>query len=333
VLIVVLLVYARTGARFVRESAAGRIGTGMLLAMLGFAMVWLAQLPFSVLELWWQRRHHISKQSYAEVIFGGWLGLGAEFVFVSLAVVIVMGIAAKLRNLWWIAAVPVFVGLMTLAILLSPYLIPDTHPLRDPGLRADARALARAEGVPGTRVEVQKVHTFTTAPNAEAVGLGGNSRVILWDTLLDGRFPDREVRMVLAHEFGHISRHHLAKSIAWYALFALPGAFLLALATRGRGGMYEPTAIPLALLVFVLLSLAAAPFKAAVTRHMEAEADWVALRTTRAPAAAISGFRRLAITSRAQPQPPGWAHLLLDDHPTIMQRIEMSEAWRAREAR
>ena len=41
-LLAVLAIYARHGERFTRESAAGRIGTGMLLAMLGFAFVWLA---------------------------------------------------------------------------------------------------------------------------------------------------------------------------------------------------------------------------------------------------------------------------------------------------
>ncbi len=50
------------------------------------------------------------KQGYVEVIFGGWLGLGAQFVFIAVAVVIVMGIAAKLRNLWWTLAVPVSSG-------------------------------------------------------------------------------------------------------------------------------------------------------------------------------------------------------------------------------
>src|SRR5207248_3900315 len=35
-----LVVYARYGVRFARESAAGRMGTGMLLGMLGFALLW-----------------------------------------------------------------------------------------------------------------------------------------------------------------------------------------------------------------------------------------------------------------------------------------------------
>ena len=38
--LVVLGLFARYGVRFTRESAAGPIGTGMLLGMLGFALVW-----------------------------------------------------------------------------------------------------------------------------------------------------------------------------------------------------------------------------------------------------------------------------------------------------
>ncbi|HZB86496.1 MAG TPA: hypothetical protein VE289_08045, partial [Gaiellaceae bacterium] len=74
--LVVFGLYARYGHRFVRESAAGRIGTGMLLAMLGFALLWLAQLPFGLAGLWWERRHDVSEQDYGTWILESWLGLG-----------------------------------------------------------------------------------------------------------------------------------------------------------------------------------------------------------------------------------------------------------------
>ena len=45
-LIATLILYARRGATFARESSAGPIGTGMLLGMLGLAIVWLVELPF-----------------------------------------------------------------------------------------------------------------------------------------------------------------------------------------------------------------------------------------------------------------------------------------------
>jgi hypothetical protein len=42
VLLVVLALYARHGARLMRESAAGPIGTGMMLGMLGLGIAWIA---------------------------------------------------------------------------------------------------------------------------------------------------------------------------------------------------------------------------------------------------------------------------------------------------
>ena len=62
--------YARYGGRFSEESAAGPLGTGMLLGMLGLAIVWLTQLPFTVLALWWSRRHDVSQMGYLDALFG-----------------------------------------------------------------------------------------------------------------------------------------------------------------------------------------------------------------------------------------------------------------------
>ena len=57
------------GARFARESAAGRIGTGMLLGMIGLALVWLSQVPFGLAELWWDRRYDQAEVGYLEALF------------------------------------------------------------------------------------------------------------------------------------------------------------------------------------------------------------------------------------------------------------------------
>lgn len=81
VLVVVLVVYARRGARFAAFSAAGPLGTGFLLGMLGIGLGWLAQLPFDVADLWWGRRHHVIHQGYLSALLGDWLGLGGRFVF------------------------------------------------------------------------------------------------------------------------------------------------------------------------------------------------------------------------------------------------------------
>jgi STE24 endopeptidase len=331
--IVVFVVYARWGTRFIRDSAAGPIGTGMLLAMLGFGLVWLASLPFDVVTLWWERRHHVSRVSYWEAIFGGWLGLGAVFTFLCLAVLIVMGFARLVGERWWMPGAAVFIGLYALFTFVSPYLVGSSHELRNPQLQADFERLARKEGVAGIPLRVQDVHGDTSAANAFTVGLGPTRKVFVWDTLLDGRFSRGEIDFVFAHELGHQARLHLVKGIGWYALFAIPGAYLIARITRRRGWMGVPAAVPLALLVLVVLNTLARPLEAEITRHLESEADWAALQATRDPRSGQALFQEFAKTSLADPDPPTWAYLWFEDHPTLMQRIGMVRAWQARESK
>jgi Zn-dependent protease with chaperone function len=327
VLVVVLVLYARRGHRLVRESAAGRIGTGLLLAMLGFAVVWLAEVPFGFAALWWQRRYHISHQGYLPWLWQSFFGLGSEFVFICLAFAIAMGLAGVMRRWWWAVAAPVFVGLGLLFTFVSPYLIGETSPVHDPVLKAEAGALERIEGVGHARLEVQDVHRFTTAPNAESSGLGPTRTVILWDTLLHDGFSRAEIRLVLAHEIGHLAHEDPLKRVGWLALFLLPTWGLIALFTRRRGGLARPEAVPIAVLVLVVAQLVAAPLLNVVYRRQEAAADWAALNATREPATDRALKRQLAIKSLSDPEPPGWVDGLFGTHPTIMQRIAMAYAW------
>lgn len=333
VLVGVLALYARRGERLARESAAGRIGTGMLLGMLGFAFVWLAQLPFELAQLWWDRKHDVSEVGYLEWVVNSWFALGGVFLFVSVAIVVVMALARPFRRTWWIPGAAVFVGLGLLFAFVAPYLVPGQHRLRDDALGRQAKVLAQEQGVADIPVRVEDVDEFTDEPNAFAAGLGPTRRVILWNTLLGPPFSDREVRVVIAHELAHHSRDHIWKAFGWFALVAVPMALLVAVVTRGRGGMYEARAVPLALFAVVVLQVVIAPAQNVTSRRLEAEADWVALQTARDPSAQRSVFRDLTRKSMADPDPPGWTHILFDTHPTAMQRIAMAEAWRARDGR
>jgi STE24 endopeptidase len=328
--LLVFVAYAQRGARFAKESAAGPIGTGMLLGMLGFGLLWLAQLPFDVLGLWWGRRHDLVHVGYLEAILGDWLALGGTFVFLSLALAIVMGFARLVGDGWWLPAVPAFAGLALLFAFVAPYLVP-TERLEDPSLRAAVAQLERREDV-DVPVRVQEVESDTSLPNAVAMGVGPSRRVILWDTLVYGVFSDREIKVVIAHEFGHIARSHILKGVAWFVLFSLPLAFLISRVARWRGGMRNPEAVPLVLLGLVVLGLLLTPLQNVVIRHMEYEADWLALQATRDPQAARGLFREFVPTTLSEPDPPFWEYVMLENHPTIIQRIELAEAWRRRYA-
>jgi STE24 endopeptidase len=88
--------------------------------------------------------------------------------------------------------------------------------------------------------------------------------------------------------------------------------------------------VPLGLLVYVALQLAASPAQNVVSRHLEAEADWQALQLTRDPEAARGLFRGFTRTALADPEPPVWAYLLLDTHPSVLERLAMTVAWERR---
>jgi STE24 endopeptidase len=331
VALVTLALYARYGARYARESAAGPIGTGMLLGMLGLAIVWLTQLPFAIAAVWWERRHDVSEVGYLEAVVGGWLALGGTFVAICIALLVVMALARWLGSWWWIPGAVVFTAIASALVLTGPYLTPGLEKPDDADLVRAYERFERSQGVSDIPLRIEEVSGDTSQANAYAFGMGPTSTIVLWDTLLDGRFTDGEVHVVLAHELAHHSSGHLPEAVAWFGLFALPGGLLIMLATRRRGGMGEAAAVPLALLVAAVFQLAVAPAQNVVSRESEAEADWKALQTTRDPAAARGLFRGFAESSLGDPSPPTWVYVLLQTHPTLAQRVAMADAWAARE--
>ncbi len=325
-----LALYARYGVRYARESAAGPIGTGMLLGMLGLAIVWLTRLPFAVAAVWWERRHDVSEVGYLEAVFSGWLGLGGTFVAICIALLVVMALARWLGSWWWIPGAAVLTAIAAVLVFTGPYLTPGLEKPDDPELVETYRRFERAQGVSDIPLRIEDVSGDTSQANAYAFGLGPTATIVLWDTLLDGRFTDGEVHVVLAHELAHHSSDHLREAVAWFGLFALPGGLLITLATRRRGGMGQAAAVPLALFVAAAFQLAVAPAQNVVSRESEAEADWKALQTTRDPESARGLFRGFSETALGDPSPPTWAYVLLQTHPTLAQRVAMADAWEAR---
>ena len=330
--IVALLVLVRRAPRLARGTGLGPIGAGMIVGMITLAVVWAVNLPFDVAARWWDQRHGLAEGSWIDWLVEPWAQLGGEVLFVMLQIAIVMLFARRFPRHWWLPVTPIFLGLATLALFVAPYLFAfSVDPPKSPQLRQDVRSLELRAGIEGTPVDVEKVSDLTTQANAFAAGLGPTTRVVIWDTLLDGRFSRGEIRFVLAHEFGHVARGHLWKGIGWAALFAFPLAFALAQITRRRGGLGDPGVLPYGVLVLVLLQVVFTPAQNVVSRHTEAEADWVALRTTRDPDSGRGLFEKFQETSLEQPNPPTWSYLFLDTHPTLMQRIAMTEAWRRKE--
>ena len=322
-----LWIYARRGAVLARESSAGPIGTGMLLGMLGLAFAWMVRLPFGLAGHWWTRRNDQSDLNYLDWLVEDWAILAAEFLSICFALLIVMGLARRLGDSWWLPGAAVFVAIAALFTFVSPYLDFTTKPLRDKALLAAAREYRSELGVGDIPLRVEEVSADTDQANAYAFGIGPSRRVVVWDTMLLEPFSKDEQKIVLAHELAHHSQRHLPEGIGWFALFAIPGAWILMRTTRRRGGMGAPQAVPLALLVVAVFQLATAPLGNHISRRMEAEADWKALQVTEDPAALEGLMRGFAVTSLGDPDPPGWVQFMLGTHPTLADRIAMARAW------
>jgi STE24 endopeptidase len=309
-----------------RSRARGVLGA-VLLGAVTLATVWVVRLPFVLGAHWWRRRYGISRADYGTILVDPWLERLGTLAAACAAIAVVVVLARRLGERWWLVGGPAFAALGAAFILAQPFLlVPRLEPLRNRALAAQIEELGRTQGVGKVDVQVRDASRRTRAINAEVYGIGPTKRVILWDTALDGRLGAAEIQALAAHELGHVEANHVWKSIGWLVLFAVPGAYVVARVTRARGGLGRPAAVPLALLAVTLLQLATLPATNAISRRYEAEADWLALEATADPRAFERLTRSLARASLAEPQPPGWARVLLETHPSPLERIAMSRA-------
>jgi STE24 endopeptidase len=336
IVVLALLVWqARPLAARLERIGRGRVRTSMLVGLVVVAAVWLAGLPFAAATLVRRRNFGLSEQSW-----GGWLAdqltlLAVQAVLVSIGVAGAVWLAGRFGRRWWLVGAPALVAVAAVFLVVQPLVVQPLfnrfEPLPDRELAGEIQELARELGVDVDDVLVADASRRTTTANAYIAGLGPTRRVVLHDTLLDGRFADGEIRFVAAHELAHVERRHLWKGLAWFALLAVPGVFLLARLTDRLGGL-GPRLVPLGLAFAFAWILVTQPLANAVSRRYEAEADWLALEATRDPESGIALDRNFVRTGLADPDPPAWVTFWFGTHPTPMDRIAMAEAARGRSA-
>jgi Zn-dependent protease with chaperone function len=326
-----LFVFAKLGPRIAAAWELGRVGKGIMVGTVTTLGTWTVTLPVGAVALWWGRRYHLDKQGYVSWALEQWPSLMSQVVGLTIGLTILLLLAGRFGRRWWLVAAPLVSLLGALLVFVLPYIESiGTRPPHHTAVEARVRQLAREEGVGSTPIRIQKMSDETTAANAFATGFGPSARVFLWDTFFDGRFTNREIELVAAHEFGHVAHRHIWKGLAWSLLLTLPGFLVVEWATRRRGGLERPEVVPYALLVLALVGLVVTPFGNAVTRRYEAEADWSALRATHDPASAESLFRKFTRYDLVQPNPPLWSYVMIDNHPTVVQRIALARAYRER---
>jgi len=220
--------------------------------------------------------------------------------------------------------------------LLAPVLITplfyQVRPLDDQAVRARILALAERAGMSVDEVYVIDASVKTTAANAYFTGFGGAQRIVLYDTQLSGYTPD-QVEVVLAHEMGHWTYHHVllgllgAGAAAWIGLFGLRWLLDRNWRRLGLRGPADVAGLPYLLAVVAVLTTLSLPFQNALSRYGERQADCFALRLSQRPQAFVELFERLAVQNLAVVDAPAWEKRVFYTHPPIAERIKMAETW------
>jgi STE24 endopeptidase len=299
------------GPGLLRAAEVGACAAAALLA---------ARLPFGLATLWWQRRYGIAELGYGRWLYDLLGPLAVRAVLLGFACAVCLWLARRFGRRWWLAAAPVFAAAAVAVIVAQPLLSPRLEPVRRPEVVRQVEELAAREGVARPEVEMRRTRGRTRQLNAEALGIGPTTRVILWESTL--ALPAAERGFLVAHELAHVQRAHVWKGLAWFVLLLVPSLALLARLAPLRA----PDDVPRALFVAFVLLLVATPFANAISRRYEAEADWIALQTTGDPAGAKRFLAELAEAGVRDPSPPRWWTIAFGTHPTLAERAGMADA-------
>jgi STE24 endopeptidase len=263
----------------------------------------------------------------------GWVSdlVKASAIETGFSATLAAGVTALSRRheaRWWRSAAVGTVVIGALAGGLAPVLLDpifnDFDPLPEGETRSDVLALAVAAGVEVGEVYAVDASRRTSAANAYVTGLGPTKRVVLYDTLLD-RYTRDEVRLVVAHELGHMRHHDVWRGVAYAAILAGPLCWATqqvtaALAGRESSAPVGAAQLPALGLAAALVSIPVSPSAAAMSRAMERRADAFSLRLARVPEAFISFERRASLQNLSDLQ-PGRVARALASHPPAVERI------------
>jgi STE24 endopeptidase len=248
---------------------------------------------------------------------------------------IAMALVRRFPRSWWAPAALLVLAYGVVTIWLYPIVIDPVFNrfdrLPQGKLRSEVLQLADQAGVDVGEVYRVDASRRTSAANAYVIGLGHSKRVVLYDNLIDD-FSPGEVRTVVAHELGHQKHDDLLRGLAWLAIVAPAGTFLVqALAERiGQRRLGTPAALPAIALAIALVSLGLGCASNVLSRKVEASADTFALRVTRDPEDFIGFQRRISVQNVGDPDPPGWYQTLFGTHPTTLERIGAGVAFESK---
>jgi STE24 endopeptidase len=212
------------------------------------------------------------KQTILMLILGGFLLWGALWLMDSTG------------QYWWLYLWAAWIGFALLMMWAYPAFIAPLFnkfsPLEDVALKSRVEGLLTRCGFKSQGIFVMDGSRRSGHGNAYFTGLGGNKRIVFFDTLLK-TLNEEQIEAVLAHELGHFRRKHVIKNMAVMAVLSLISLALLGWAIAepwfyaGLSVTTQSSAMALVLFMLVIpvFGFFLHPMMTAMSRKYEYEAD------------------------------------------------------------
>ncbi len=331
--------YARTLSQGLKSLIAG-VWLRFPIYIAGIAAALFALgLPLRLLSYAVARRYDVSTLSFGGWWRDQWVQFGVDYALLLAVGAVVFALARKGGTWWfrlWLLSIPFLVFMMFIRPVAIDPLFYKYERLSDPALEHAVLEMTAKAGVPAERVYEANYSEKTTAINAYVDGIGSTLRIVIWDTALQ-QLSAEEIVVLTAHEIGHYVKKHLQWSAVggvvsmFFLLYIGNKAYRFAL-KRWRSFLFirhpaDWPGLPLLLLVVSVLTFLSTPITSAVSRNAELEADRYAYALTGDPAAAVTLYQKLAVSSRGTLHPPALTYWFRYTHPTLGDRIAEAQAY------
>lgn len=244
---------------------------------------------------------------------------------------VVLWLMGNSGALWWLYAWLVWTGFSLLMMWAYPSFIAPLFnkfaPLDNAELRQVIEQLLKRCGFESNGIFIMDGSRRSSHGNAYFTGMGGNKRIVFYDTLLTSLEP-AEIEAVLAHELGHFKRKHIQKRMLSIFAISLGSLALLgwlmqqAWFYHGLGMSTASThaALTLFLIISPVFTFLLQPISALISRKHEYEADNFAAEQS-APQHLINALVKLYQENASTLTPDPVYSAFYDSHPPAPLRV------------
>ncbi|MFZ1082785.1 MAG: M48 family metallopeptidase [Candidatus Kryptoniota bacterium] len=277
-----------------------------------------------------ERRFKLSNQTFTKWLFRKSKSALVASILGVILLLVFYFLLVHFPKMWWLMFAAFFFLFQIFVAQLFPTLILPMfyklNPLSNDELHDRLNKLVEKFGYKMNGVFSFDLSRETRKANAALTGLGKSRKIIISDTLLEN-FSNDEIEVVLAHELGHLVKHHMMKGIILSAVMSLIGFYIMAhihlsYSAMMRIPVYDLAAIPFLAFVMTIFVIVAMPLGNFYSRTIEREADIFALETTGMRNEFAESMRKLGRLNLSPENPPAWIEKIFFSHPSIGARIK-----------